>query len=823
MQHLLQDLKHSARTLAQHPGFTVTAVAALTLGIGINTAIFSVVNAVLLKPVPFPQPDRLVMLMITSKGRPPLAGASPPEFGYWRAQTAVLEDVAAFRTNELNYTSGDRPERVQAGQVSRDYFRLFGARLMFGRGFSRQEDLPNGPKAAVLSYRFWKQRLGADPHVLGKTLTLSGDAYTVVGVVGKGFDMRQFGDPDLWVPFQLGPSTSSQASFFQVAARLKPGVTLQQAQARLRASAAEYRRRVPDSLGTEEGFTVVPLQEAIVGPQARTSLWVLFGAVAFVLLIACATVANLLLVRATARRRELAIRSALGAGRGRIVRQLLTESVLLSLAGGILGLGVGFAGMRALLAVNTAKLPRLGPAGSLVGLDWRVVGFTLALSLATGILFGLAPALAGRRSDLNTVIKDSGSCTGSGFRHNKARSVFVMLEAALAVVLLIGAGLMIRTSLALGRVDPGFRPDHVLLMRTSLSGSRFLTSAGVEQTAHEALAQVRAIPGVAGATATCCPPILGGARLPFDIVGRTNSGPVTGAANFVVTLPGYVNTFRIPLLKGRTFNDRDDAGARPVVIINHAFAERFWSKGQDPLKDRILIGGGTGIMKQLAKEPVRQIIGIVGDVRARGLKNDAGPTMYIPQAQMADALNALIMRVIPLVWAVRTKIEPAALSKRIQETVERATGLPLTSVRSMDKIVSVSTSRQRFGMLLMSLFGGSALLLAVIGIYGLTAYSVQQRTQEIGIRMALGADAGRVKSMLLGETMRFVAVGIATGLTAAFYATNLLASFLFGVAPHNAVVFVAVPVVLLGAAVVSVWVPAGRASRVDPLDALRYE
>jgi putative ABC transport system permease protein len=825
MQHFLKDLKHALRMFRENPGFTATAVAALMLGIGANTAIFSVVNAVLLKPVPFPNPASLVELMNSQNGAPTGPAASPAKFMHWRAQTDVLEDVAAFRGNSLNYTGGDIPERVSANQVSEAYFRVFGAPVIRGRGFSEEEDLPNGPKVAVISYDFWQRRLDGDPDVIGKRLPLSGDTYTVVGVVGPEFDMRQFGDPDLWVPFQLDPGTTDQGHFFRAAGRLKPGVSLQQAQTRLEASAAQYRERFPNALGKDAGFSALSFQEALVGPLARKGLWVMLGAVAFVLLIACANVANLLLVRATGRGREIAIRSAMGAGRGRIIRQLLTESVLLSLTGGVLGLVVGFLGMRALLAVNTAGLPRLGEGGTLMGLDWRVVGFTLALSFATGILFGLVPALVSSRTDLNSVIKDSASRSGSGFRQNKTRSILVTLEVGLAVVLLIGAALLIRTTIALGRVDPGFDPHNVVTMRTSLSGPRFTKSNDVEQMARIALERVRAMPGVAAATATCCVPLQGGYGLPFNIIGRENPGPgpYTGGGGFVATSPGYFETFGIPVLRGRPFDDRDDVNAPPVVVISESLAKQFWKDGADPLQDRMLIGGGAANMSQLAEEPVRQIIGVVGDVRARGLGNDPGPIMYIPQAQMPDALNALNLRITPMAWVVRTQVEPTTISARIQDELRQATGLPVTDVRSMEDVVRISTSQQRLSMLLMSIFGGMALLLAAIGIYGLMAYSVQQRTQEIGIRMALGAEAARVKRMVIRQGMALVGIGLVVGLVAAFYAAKLLGAFLFEVEPRDIPVFVTVPVVLALIALAAVWFPAGRASRVDPLDAVRYE
>jgi putative ABC transport system permease protein len=815
----VQDLKHSLRMFRQSWGFTLAAVAALALGIGANTAIFSVVSAVLLKPVPFPEPERLVMFMTTfPQGQN--SGASPAKFNHFREQTTVVQDGAAFRTGIVNYTGGALPEQLRSAQVSADYFKLFGAPVVRGRTFSQEEDRPNGERVVVISENLWTRRFNSDPNIIGQPLSLSGDQYTVIGVIGSTFNVEEFGpQPDVWTAFQLDPNTNDQGHYFQSAGRLKVGVTLDQAKARFTLSAGDYKRKYPNGLGPNQSFSVQPFGEAFVS-NVRSSLLVMVGAVSFVLLIACANVANLLLVRATGRKREIAVRAAIGAGRGRIMRQLLTESVVLSLTGGAIGLALGIAGIKALLTVNTAGLPRIGREGALVGVDWRVLAFTFAVSIGTGILFGLIPALQGSRADLSSTLKESGGRSGTGFRQNKARSVLVVIEVALALILLVGSALLIRTSLALRSVDPGFDTSNVLTMRMSLSGPRFLKSESVELMVRDGVERLKTIPGVVTASATCCVPLEGGYGLPFIIVGRPLEGPSHGGGGWITSSPGFFDVYKIPIKRGRAFTERDNAGGPPVVIINEAMAKQYWPKG-DPLNDRLAIG--RGVMREFKDEPERQIIGVVGDVRDGGLNNEPGPRMYIPQAQLPDAANALNVRLTPMAWVVRTRVEPMSLSGQIQEELRKASGLPVSDIRAMDEVVERSTSRQRFNMWLMSVFGGSALLLAAIGIYGLMAYSVQQRTQEIGIRLALGAEARHVKNMVVFQGMALTLVGVVVGLAAAFGLARVLQSLLFGVEPRDPVVFVAVPVVLSAVALLAVWIPARRASRVDPLVALRYE
>lgn len=827
MDTLFRDIQHSLRMFLKAPGFTIATIAALALGIGATTAIFSVVNAVLLKPMPVPDPDRFVMLMntfVSQKGQSDSSpAASPAKFQHWRSQSAVIQDVTAFRNGVMNYTAGETAEQVRSMQMSADGFRCWGMTILRGRAFTAQEDLPNGPRLVLISQGFWSRRFAGDPRILGKTLLLSGDAYSVIGIVADNQGLLEFGPPsDVYVPFQIDPNTTDQGHYFQVVGRLKAGVSLEQAQTRLQASAAEYRARFPSSLGPRNGFTVTPYREGLV-QNVRTVLLVLMAAVSLVLLIACANVANLLLARAAGRRREIAIRAALGAGRGRMIRQLLTESLLLSVAGGALGFLLGFAGIRALLAVNTAGLPRLGKDGIAVGIDWRVLLFVAGLSLVTGMVFGLFPALQGSRPHLNSVLKDSSGRSGTGLRQNKSQALLVVSELGLAVILLVGSALLIRTFAALYAVDPGFDTRNVVTMKMSLTGARFQKSAGVNQVVREGLDRVRALPGVLSAGVTCCLPLEGSFGDPFNIIGRPPAdGPYTGSTGWSKVSPGFFDVFQIPVKRGRVFTDRDDDKAPAVVVINESLARRFWKDG-DPLRDRILIGGGGRVMKEFKYEPERQIIGIVGDVRDSSLNREPGPRMYVPLAQVPDALNALDLTIFPVVWVARAAAKPAALASPIQKQLRQATGLPATDVHSMDEVVSLSAARQRFNMLLMTVLGCAALLLAAIGVYGLMAYSVEQRRREIGIRLALGAEARQVRNMVVLQGMRLTVAGVAVGIAAAFGLTRVLESLLFGVKARDPLAFVSVPALLIVVALAAVWLPALRASRSDPVESLRCE
>jgi predicted permease len=818
METFWMDLKHAFRMLRQSPGFTATAISALALGIGANTAIFSVVNTVLLKPLAFPEPERIVVLETSSsQGSGP--GASVPKYNAWRRQTQVLEDVSAYDPGGpgLNLGGGDHPEQLKGIHVSYEFFHLFGAQAVVGRTFTAGEDRPRGGNVIVLSNGLWRRRFGSDPGIVGKALTLGGESYTVIGVLARGFTFDP--SPDVYLPFQADPESTNQGHFFQAAARLKPGVSLSAAQAALKLTGEEFKRRYPGAMGPTNSFTAEPMQQLLVS-NVRTALFVLLGAVGCVLLIACANVASLLLARATGRAREIAIRSAIGAGRGRIVRQLLTESVLLSMAGGLVGLAIGALGVRALLAVNPGNIPRIGPEGSAVSLDWAVMGFTLLLSLITGILFGLVPAMQASRADLNITLKETGARGGSGMRQNKMRGVLVMAEMALAIVLLIGAGLLIRTFSALHSVAPGFDAHNVLTMDTALTGSHFDRTAAIETMTRQALDRIHAIPGVEAAAATSYLPLEGGLGLGFRIEGRPlTEGQDHGGAGWNYVTARFFDVFKITIVRGRGFTERDDAAGQPVVVINQALARKYWKDG-DPIGHRLIIGAGMG--PDFAQPP-REIIGVAGDARDGGLNNDPEPETFVPLAQVGDAYMALNNRFMPLSWVVRTKVAPFSVSAPIQRAFQNAADLPAAHIRSMDQIVMGSTARDQFNTLVLGIFAGVAILLASIGLYGLMAYSVEQRTLEFGIRLALGADFPALRNMIVRQAMTLAGAGIVVGLAAAYGLTRLMASLLYGVKPTDPVVFGSVTVLFTGVAFLASYLPARRALRVDPVVALRYE
>jgi putative ABC transport system permease protein len=820
LDNIARDLRFALRGLRKTPGFAIIAILVIAVGIGVNTAVFSVINAVLLKPLTYPHPEELVELRnISAQGSFP--GANIPKFSIWRQQTGIFQKVAAydFGGAGMNITSGDHPEQVQGMHVSADYFAMFGAPVVAGRTFTAAEDSPHGGRVTVLSYGLWKSRYGANPNVIGSTIQLDGEPYLIVGVIGRKFvtDIPV----DLWVPFQFDLASQDMAHYFTVAARLRPGMTLPQANAQLRLAADQYRHTYGEhSLPPGGGFGVASLQESTIG-DTRFPLLVLLGAVGFVLLIACANVANLLLARASARKREFATRAALGAGRAQIIRQLLIESLTLSLSGGVLGLVFGFLGVRLLLAVSPGNIPRIGEDGSAVTLDLNVLLFTLGVAVLTGVLFGLVPALSASRPNLVAALSESGSRSGIGFRSGKLRTLLVVSEMATALVLVIGAALLIRTFLKLQAVDLGFATHNVISMAMSVSGDRFQKTAPVAQVIHDGTERVLAVPGVIDVGVSNCLPMERPFGMSFDVVGRPKgNSPFTGGAFFYSISWRYFNALKIPLLRGRGFTEQDDGSALGVVIINGAMARQYWPKG-DPLKDRIQIGPGAG--PAFAEGP-RQVVGIVGDTHDGGPGREPIPMMFIPLAQMPDLETALNSRVAPLWWIVRSQVDPRTLVTPITTALRDASGgLPVAHIRTMDEIEVRNTARQRFNMLLLTVFGSAGLLMAAIGIYGVMSYSVQQRTQELGVRMALGAQASNLRNMVIRQGMAFTLAGVAIGVAGAFWLTRFLASFLFGVKTWDPVVFVATPLILSAVALLAIWIPARRATRVDPMTALRLE
>ena len=839
IEDIRRDVRHTLRSFTRNPGFATVVVLTLGLGIGATTAVFSVVNAVVLRPLSAPHAERLVRSLAINNGRP-TEMPSAYTLRVWNDLRDVFEDVSAHRLDSVPLMGTSEPEQISVGRVSEPFFRLFGASVIAGRTFSPEEDRPNGPSVAVLSYGLWIRRFGGDASVVGQTVALGSVPHVIVGIIGTDFDSEQFEPrPDVWVPLQTDPDHFDGGSIYQVTARLRPGVTATMANAAL---AVEYSRlNVPRegtaARDTRQGRWIAePLQTAMVG-SARSSLNLLLGAVAFLLLIACANVANLLLVRAETRKREMAIRAAIGAGRRRLVRQLLIESLVLSGLGGAAGLAMSVVATPALLRLYPGSnpfmlgalgsIPRIGESGSAVGVDWRVLAFALLISIGTGVFFGLMPSRSLSGSDLNPLMHSTIGAGTRGRRFN-ARALFVIGELALAVILVVGASLLILTSLALRRVDPGFDPANVITMRMPVSGTRFDTRAGISELARAGVERVQAIPGVVRASTTCCMPLETVWQLPFVIASRsgeglTQAGPMTfhGFGGWTFVSPGYFDVFGIPVRKGRDFSFADDASAPGVVIINEAMARRYWPTG-DPLNDQLIIG--RGMRPAYDQEPIRRIIGIVGNVRDTGLRDAARPAMYVPMAQEPDGVTVVNVKLLPIVWIARTSRDPHLLSGPIKSALESSVGqLPVTRIRALTDVVTESTARTRFNTWLMTAFGVCALGLAAIGVYGLVTHWVQQRSREIGVRLALGADGAGVAAMVIRQGMSLATIGVGIGIAGALGLARAIKGLLFGVPANDPIVFVSIPLLLSLVALIAVSIPAWRASRIDPLKALRVE
>lgn len=823
MENLLADVRHSLRVLIKSPGFTLIAILALALGIGANTAIFSVIDQVLLSPLPFKDSERIMSVQrkfTNGNGE----SISIPKFMAWK-QCQAFQSFAAydFGSVSTNLGTGDRPNPVNGLRVTSDFFKVFGVSPIIGRTFTPQEDMPNAGKYTVLTYNLWKNRLGGDRDIVGKAISINSEHFLVLGVLPEDFKP----DPptDLYFPEQFDPNSTNQGHIYYVAGRLKPGASVESANAEIAVLADQFRQNHSDVMDKSESAIVMPLRVAI-GGEIKLVLLVLAGAVGFVLLIACANVANLLLARAAGRQREIAIRTAMGASRGRIVRQLLTESVILGLAGGVAGLIVGSVGVRVLLALSPGNIPRINhpehSAGTLALMDWRMLVFLFAISLLTGLLFGLIPALRVSHFDVNAALKESSGRSGTGLRHGRIRSLLVVAEVAIAVLLLAGATLMIRTFMGLRSVETGFDVHNVLTMRTAISGGRYSSTAQVASMVQQATDRIQVLPGVNAVGCAVMLPVEGSSiDLPFSIQGRQpKEGQWEGDEYWRFVSPGYFEALRIPVLRGRLFARTDTASSDRVVIINETFAKKYWPN-DDPLGKVMVIGKGLG---PEFDEPPRQIVGIVGSVTEASLNGGKVPVMYIPQSQVSDGLTKLGASLLPLSWVIRTNADPfsvAAAARHEFETLDAQ--LAPSHVVTMEQLISESTIQQNFSTLLLTVFAGLALLLAAVGIYGLMAYSVQQRTQEIGIRMALGANRTKIMAMILNQGARLAAIGTAIGLAGAYALARFLGKLFFGIKTNDPLAFSIVAVALVAITLLAGAVPARRATRVDPMVALRQE
>jgi len=806
MQALWQDLRYGARMLLKKPGFTLIATLTLALGIGANTAIFSVVNAVLLRPLPYPEHERLMQIFLhnpeTPSGR---GGYGNADFQALRERNQSFEKIAAISSgNNFSLTGSGAPEQVIGAVVTAEFFDALGIRPQRGRTFLAGDDKPGSPRTVVVSHGFWEKRLSSNPSAVGQTVTLNDESFTVIGVTPPDFRFTAFGPAELWTALRLDPPRARPPYFLRVIGRLKPGVSAEQAQAEVSAICDQVQQQYPNS--RSKVARVESFKRAIVG-DAQLSLFVLLGAVFFVLLISSVNVANLLLARATEREREIAVRSALGASRLRLIRQALTESVLLALIGGTLGWLLAQWGVDLIVALSPEDLPRFDE----ISVDGRVLGFTLLVTCFSGLVFGLAPALQSSQVDLNMTLKEGGRSGAEGFRRRRLRELFIVSEFALALLLLVGAGLMIRSFLRLQRVNPGFDPDRALAAQIILPQSRYREAAKVGAFQQQLLQRVRALPGVQAASVSMSlPPDLLMMRNPFAVEGQTPApGQSQPTAEQLLVSPDYFRTLGIRRHAGRDFTDADNSAAPFVVIINEALARQYFPH-QDPVGKRLQTGDYSPRGQWLT------IVGVVADVKYSGLREDIQPALYTP------FLQNLWWRSMYL--AVKAGGDPLSLINSVRNEVWAVDrDLPVTQIKTMDQLMSESVAEPRVYTTLLGIFGAVALLLAAIGIYGVMAYAVTQRTREIGVRLALGAQTGAVLRLVISGGMKLALLGTAIGLLAAFALTRLMSKLLFGVSATDPVTFALIALLLVWVALLACWIPAQRATKVDPMIALRCD
>ena len=809
MTTLWQDIRYGLRVLMKSPGFTVVAVLTLALGIGANTAIFTVVYGVLLRPLPFPEPDRIVMLAESAKNQTDEMGLTSTQLERLRRYSEPFEYIAGYSDVGYNLVAGNAAEHLRGTPVNAEYFRVLGVQPILGRDFLEVEDRGNGQRVAIVSYDVWKRRLGGDPGKIGQAILLNGEPFTLIGVMPRDFspvgDERatNTGAPEIWTPLALVAKTVGSGENIGVLARLKPGATRAQLAAQMNVVTEDFRREFPNDVGANLQLSFLPYR-SMIATDERPYLYVLLGAIGFVLLIACANVANLLLARGGLRGREISVRLALGATRARIVQQLLTESILLALAGGALGLLVAFLGLGSLLALAPMELPR----AETVHLDPAAFLFTALISLLTGVIFGVAPALKTASVRLGESLKEGGRA-GASTGRARLRQALVIAEFAMSLVLLTGAGLMIATFSKLLHADPGFNPRPILSMQFWLDGSKYNSTAEID-TFHRTLVQrLQSLPGVesAGVIAAGLPLERGGNE-GVAVAGKADSDWST---DYREVTPGYFLTMGIPLRQGRNFTDADSANANHVVIVNDALVRKFFPD-RNPLGQHLVHGAEN-----------MEVVGVVGDVKSY-LDQPAPPTWFVPAAQAAYATSKVFEGWFPRTVVVRSGADPLHLDRSVRDTFAAVDPLvPTGRVRTMQQVLSHSLALRSFLMTMLSLFAALAIVLACVGIYGVISYAVSQRTREIGVRIALGAVPGDVLRLVLSEALKLIIIGVVLGVAAALALTRAMAGVLYGVSAADPVIFLSVVLVLVSVSVAACYVPARRATRVDPIVALRYE
>jgi predicted permease len=808
MSTLLQDLRFGLRMLAKNPGFTAVVIVTLALGIGANTAMFSVVYGVLLRPLPYPDPERIVQISRTYRGQEEYSGFTAADFDFWQEHRDPFQHIAASTGAGFNLVGEGRAERIHALRVSPEYFDVYGVRPFLGRSFASGEDRMGGPNVAVLDFRLWKEHFNGDPNAIGQTVSLDGTPYNVIGVMPAEF--ASIPPADLWTTIGPVRRTVGDGANYYVIARLKREVSSEQASSFLAALTQPFvnqnYRRMSEEHRKLLSFWAAPYRY-VVSSDDRKPVLILFGAIGFVLLIACVNVANLLLTRMAQRNREIALRNALGAGRGRIVRQVLTESILLAVFGAALGLVLAFWGLELLLSLAPADA--LARAQHIELNGWALL-FTGGLAVLTGIVFGLAPALQAARANLNAALKESEGHASFGPRRQRLSAAMICAEMALSLILLVGSGLLIRTFISLLDTDPGFNPQNLLTVQVWTTGSKYNSTPALSGFYNELLRRIEAISGVQSAAVV-------GAGLPLDRGVNLNPGVWidgqlrTPSVDYREITPDYFHTLGVPLLMGRFFKFGDSPESAKVTIINAAFAREYFHN-QNPIGQPLTL-----------EHAQLEIVGVVGDVRST-LNEPAPPTFFVPIAQTSYEIDQLIQNWAPTSILVRTVVNPLSLNRAVEAAVRNADPqIPMGHIQSMEEVLATSLEFHRLLMALMSVFAGFALALVAVGIYGVLSYAARQRTHEIGIRLAMGAQGKDVLKLVVGQGFKFALVGLGIGLAGAFALTRYLSSQLYGVEPNDPLTFVIVSLLLLAVALLAAYIPARRATKVDPMVALRYE